>query len=169
MSLQTPTKHPSTNSLFEKITEIVGSNNVLTGTDVISRSVSWSEEDPCLALAIIRPSSTDEVSQIMRMCHEVGQHVVVHGGRTGLVGGVIAQPDDIVISLERMNQIDEVDLANRTVCVGAGATLEVVQNVATDADLHFALDLGARGTATIGGAVATNAGRLKRCSFRYDA
>jgi FAD/FMN-containing dehydrogenase len=94
----------------------------------------------------------------LKLCHAVGQTVVTHGGLTGLVGGARASADDIVLSLERMNAIEAVDTINRTLTVGAGAILHSVHDVAEEAGLLFPLDFGARGSATIGGSISTNAG-----------
>jgi FAD/FMN-containing dehydrogenase len=112
----------------------------------------------CQAKAIVRPGSTEEVSKVLKLCHAEGQTIVTHGGLTGLVGGARAFKDDIVLSLERMNGIEAVDIVNRTVTVEAGAVLQKVHEAAEDAGLLFPLDFGARGSATIGGNIATNAG-----------
>jgi FAD/FMN-containing dehydrogenase len=84
--------------------------------------------------------------------------VVTHGGLTGLVHGADTRASDLVLSLERMNAIEEVDPANRTMTVQAGVNLQSAQEEAAAAGLLFALDLGARGSCTVGGNVATNAG-----------
>jgi len=94
----------------------------------------------------------------MRLCHEHGQTVVSHGGVTGLVGGGRTGPEDIVLSLERMRGIEEVDTANRTVTVEAGCTLQTLHEAVEKSGLLFPLDLGARGSCTIGGNISTNAG-----------
>ncbi len=109
-------------------------------------------------LALLRPTTTEQVSQILKLCHEAGQSVVPHGGLTGLVEGTMSTDKDIAISLERMNQIEEIDIQSRTMTVQAGVPLQVVQEAAENAEMFFPLDLGARGTATIGGNVSTNAG-----------
>lgn len=109
-------------------------------------------------MAVVRPANTDEVSEVLKICHRNNQAIVTHGGITGLVGGAIAAPDELVLSLERMNTMEPVDTANRTVTVEAGVPLQKVQEFAADSDLLFPLDLGARGSATIGGNIATNAG-----------
>ncbi len=145
-------------SLVESIRDIVGPNGILTGDDVSGRSVSWPPTGGCQALAIVRPGNTSEVSRVLQVCHRKHQPVVTHGGVTGLVGGAISRPDDIVLSLERMNTMNPVDSVNRTITVEAGVPLQKVQEAAEDAGLLFPLDLGARGSATIGGNIATNAG-----------
>jgi FAD/FMN-containing dehydrogenase len=122
---------------------------VLTGDDVAARPAGW-RLGPSAAKAIVRPADTEEVAAVLRLCHATGQSVVTHGGRTGVSGGAITTSDDIALSLERLTAIEKVDVANRTMVVQAGVPLQVVQ--------ERAQDLGARGSATIGGMVATNAG-----------
>jgi FAD/FMN-containing dehydrogenase len=146
------------NSIIESLLEIVGPNGILTGDDVTGRSDNWPPTGGCKALAIIRPAGTAEVSEVLRLCHANGQAVVAHGGITGLVGGTRAKPGDIALSLERMNAMDPVDTVNRTVTVQAGVVLQTLQEAAQEAGLLFPLDLGARGSASIGGIIATNAG-----------
>jgi len=145
-------------ALIESIRDIVGPHGVLTGEDVTNRSDSWPPKGGCQAMAIVRPGSTEEVSEVLKLCHEQGQAVVTHGGMTGLVGGAKAGPGEIALSLERMYRIDPVDPVNRTITVQAGVVLQTVHEAAEDVGLLFPLDLGARGSATIGGAIATNAG-----------
>jgi FAD/FMN-containing dehydrogenase len=146
------------NALIESICDIVGPHGVLTGEDVSSRSDSWPPRGGCQAMAIVRPGSTEDVSEVLKLCHQQGQAVVTHGGMTGLVGGAKAGPGEIALSLERMNRIEPVDPVNRTITVQAGVALQTVHEAAEDAGLLFPLDLGARGSATIGGTIATNAG-----------
>ena len=146
------------NKLIESIEKVVSPGGVLVGKDVSDRSDTWPPMGGCQAMAIIRPVSTGEVSQVLKLCHAVGQNVVTHGGLTGLVGGAIAAKEDIVISLERMKRIDAVDAINRTLTVEAGVPLQRVHETAEEAGLLFPLDLGARGSCTIGGNISTNAG-----------
>jgi len=145
-------------NLLDQIKNIVGSNGILLGEDVTGRPDNWPPTGGCQAKAIIRPANTREVSGILKLCHAAGQSVVCHGGLTGLVGGARAGKDDIVISLERMNGMEPVDAVNRTVTVDAGIPLQKVHEAAEEADLLFPLDLGARGSCTIGGNISTNAG-----------
>ncbi len=145
-------------NLIEDIENIVGPGGVLLGADVLGRSDFWPPMGGCQAKAIVRPASTGEVAKILKLCHAAGQAVVTHGGLTGLVGGARAAQDEIVLSLERMKGIEPVDTVNRTVTVEAGVPLQLVHEAAEDAGLLFPLDLGARGSCTIGGNIATNAG-----------
>lgn len=144
--------------LYADLVAIVGEKGVLTGDDVSARPASWIRPHPCQAKMIVRPASTAEVSAVMRLCHAAGQPVVPAGGTTGLVDGANAGPDEILLSLERMNEIEELDENGCTMTVGAGTVLEAVQERAEQADLLFPVDFGARGSAQIGGVIATNAG-----------
>lgn len=146
------------NNLLRKIQIIVGPSGILLGDEVVNRSDSWPPMGGCQAKALIRPANTEEVSQVLKLCHADGQSVVTHGGLTGLVGGARAGKDDLVLSLERMRSIEAVDTINRTVTLQAGVVLQKVHEMAREAGLLFPLDLGARGSATIGGNIATNAG-----------
>lgn len=146
---------------LEALRAIVGPAHVLTGVDVSSRSVDWMTGAPCKAGAIVRPANTEQVAAVMQACHAVQQPVVTHGGLTGLVHGAEASPDELVISLERLTAIEEIDQVGGTLTVQAGAPLQRVQEAAKEVGLQFPLDLGARGSCTIGGNIATNAGGVR--------
>lgn len=137
---------------------IVGPRHVLTGEDVSQRWDGYPPTNPMRALCIVRPATTQEVSAILSYCDGRGLKVVPQGGRTGLVGGARTSEDEIALSLERMRGIAPVDTHGATIVVEAGAPLQAVQEAARHADFYYPVDLGARGSATIGGTIATNAG-----------
>ncbi|HEY5789459.1 MAG TPA: FAD-binding oxidoreductase [Gammaproteobacteria bacterium] len=143
--------------LIDELRTRFGAAAVLTGSDVSARPAGW-RGPPSEAAAIVRPANTAEVAEVLRLCHAAGLPVVTHGGRTGVVGGAVSGPGEIALSLERLTAIEEVDVANRTLTVQAGVPLQLVQERADAEGLLFPQDLGARGSATIGGMVATNAG-----------
>ena len=87
-----------------------------------------------------------------------GQKVIPHGGLTGLVQGCNVDKNGVVLSLEKMDKIEEVDPVGRTMTVQAGVPLQTLQETAENHDLMFPMDLGARGSCQIGGNVSTNAG-----------
>jgi len=120
--------------------------------------------------AVLRPRTTEDLSAMMALCHGAGQTVVPWGGLTGLVGGASCRPEDIAVSLQLMNGIEDIDLVAQTMTVKAGTPLVTVQQAADAQDLFFPLDLGARGSATIGGNIATNAGgnRVLRYGMMRD-
>lgn len=110
---------------------------------------------------VLRPRDTAGVAEAMKACAAAGQKLVVQGGRTGLCGGARALPGEVVLSLERMTRVERVEPMAATVVAEAGAPLQAVQEAADAAGLCFGVDIGARGTATIGGNVATNAGGIR--------
>ena len=144
--------------LLDNIREIVGTSGLLTGNDVSARPASWLRPEPCRARAIIRPANADEVSAVMKLCHAASQPVVPIGGNTGLVEGATAGDDEVLLSLERMNAIEQLDETGSTMTVQAGVPLHTVQERAAEAGFMFPVDFGARGSAQIGGAISTNAG-----------
>ncbi|WP_404710099.1 FAD-binding oxidoreductase [Sphingomonas sp. MMS24-J13] len=116
------------------------------------------------------PRTTEQVSQIMAICHDEGLPVVPQGGLTGMAGGGVPILPSLMLSLERMRTIEELDPVGRTLTVQAGVVLEAVQQAADAADLFFPLDLGGRGTAQVGGNASTNAGgnRVLRYGMMRD-
>ncbi len=112
------------------------------------------------ALAVARPSSTEQVAAVVRACAERGIAIVPQGGRTGLVGGGVPfeHGGELVLSLERMNRVRAVDAVNYTMTVEAGCILQTVQDKAAEGGCLFALSLAAEGSCQIGGNLSTNAG-----------
>ena len=143
---------------LERLAEIVGREALLTGNDVRSRATSWADQSPCQALALVRPASTGQVSQVLAACHAAGQPVVPMGGLTGLVKGCAAGPGEIGLLFDRLNRIENVDPIGRTMTLQAGVAVQTVQDEAEKHGLMYPVDFGARGSAQIGGSVATNAG-----------
>lgn len=122
------------------------------------RVEDWSGIGGARPRALLRPRSTEEVSRALAICSRHGLPVVTQGGLTGLVGSANALGGEVALSLERMNRIVEIDAVSGTMTVEAGAVLQSVQDAAAAAGFYFPLDLGARGSCTIGGNLATNAG-----------
>ena len=113
----------------------------------------WQGETPIL----LKPASTAETAEAVRICAAAGIAITPQGGNTGLVGGSIPQ-GEVLISMARMKQVREVDTANDSLTVEAGCILETVQTLAAENDRLFPLSLGSQGSATIGGLISTNAG-----------
>ena len=109
-------------------------------------------------LAVLRPANTQEVSRALAICNAAGIPVTTQGGRTGLVLGQLPQPGEIVLSMERMAAIESVDADSAMATVQAGVVLQALQEELDALGLVFPLDLGARGSCTIGGNISTNAG-----------
>ena len=120
----------------------------------------WLGKSHGRTVAVVRPRNTAEVSAIMRLCHQSQTPVVPQGGNTGMSGG--ATPDmsgaQVILSLNRMKRIHDVDPINNTLTADAGVVLADIQQAARAVGRYFPLSLGAEGSCTIGGNLATNAG-----------
>jgi len=145
--------------LLKALHRILGDSGLLVGADVhagyATDARGLGDVHPEV---VLRPANTDELSQIMTVCHGAAQPVVVQGGLTGLVAGARPSHGEFVVSFERMNQIEEIDAQAGTITVQAGTPLQLVQDAADAIDMVYPLDLGARGSCTIGGNLSTNAG-----------
>jgi FAD/FMN-containing dehydrogenase len=150
--------------LLADLRALVGDRGIITGERLTSR-VYDTHVGSIDAKVLVRPADTSQVSAVLRLCHSRGQPVVPHGGLTGLVHGGTAKESELILSLEALNRIESVDVAGRTMRVEAGVTLQRVQEEAERFNLMFPLDLGARGTATIGGNISTNAGGMRVVRF----
>ncbi len=112
-------------------------------------------------LAIALPATVEEVQAVMRWAHQHGVAVVPSGGRTGLSGGAVAANGELVLSLERMNRALDFNAVDRLLTVQAGMALEAVHNTAREHGLQYPVDFAARGSCSIGGNIATNAGGIR--------
>jgi FAD/FMN-containing dehydrogenase len=143
------------------IETIVGASGIVRDAERMQSYLSdWRNAYHGKAALVVRPASTLEVAAVVRLCYEHQIALVPQGGNTGLCGGSI--PDvsgtQVVLSLTRMTRIREVDPANETITVEAGVILQTVQQAAAEVGRLFPLSLGAEGSCTVGGNLATNAG-----------
>ncbi|QJC57218.1 putative FAD-linked oxidoreductase [Polaromonas vacuolata] len=147
-------------SLLQELSAICGQTHVLSEGDLTAYEQDWRKRSRGKALAVVRPSSTEQVAAIVKACAKAGVSLVAQGGNTGLVGG--STPDgsglQVVLSLQRMNAVRSLDPANLTMTVEAGCILQTLQETAEKAGFLFPLSLAAQGSCTIGGNLATNAG-----------
>lgn len=148
----------SNSEVAQALMAALGPENVLLDGDVSARGAGIWRTDHIHAQVLVRPKTTVDVATALKICHQHDQSVVTHGGLTGLVEGAITTSGDVVISLERMNVIEAVSPMERTMVVQAGVPLQTVQETASEHGLMFPLDLGARGSCTLGGNISTNAG-----------
>ncbi|RJS87798.1 FAD-binding oxidoreductase [Candidatus Bathyarchaeota archaeon] len=154
--------------MIENLKDIVGEEWVVTKREYMESYLRDETPDalrPSAAddLILVKPSSTDEVSQILKAANDMRIPVFPVGGRTGLVGGCVPTERGIILSLERMNKI-EVDRENLMAVAEAGATLGDLIKAADDADLFFPLHPGDEG-AQIGGLISTNAGGVRAVKY----
>jgi FAD/FMN-containing dehydrogenase len=162
---------PGVQQLATDLTEVVGANYVVTGPDIgehyrIDVTRKYTSQPACL----VRPATTEEVAAVVRIAASHKTSVTVVAGQTGTVGGAVPADGGIALSLERMNRIVEIDLLSMTMTVEAGCLLQIAQEAAEKAGALLPLDLGARGSAMIGGVIGTNAGgnRVLRWGMMRD-
>ncbi|TKA92673.1 FAD-binding oxidoreductase [Halopseudomonas bauzanensis] len=144
--------------LLAKLGQILGPAGIVTGTAVAERTSTYWNRKPMQARAILRPATVEQVRACLQLCQAAGQAVIPLGGNTGLAEATASSADDLMLSLERMQAIEEIDEVGRHVTVQAGVILQQLQQRVGDHGLLLPVDLGARGSCTIGGMLATNAG-----------
>lgn len=144
-------------TVIDQIVAAIGQNRVLTGADAAPYGKDWTGAYTSLPMAVLRPADTAEVAAILKIANETKTPVVPASGRTGLTGATLAQ-DALMLSVERLDTINEINPVARTATVGAGVVLSRLHDAANAHDLIFPLTLGARGSAMIGGLLSTNAG-----------
>ncbi|HSL24995.1 MAG TPA: FAD-binding oxidoreductase [Acidimicrobiia bacterium] len=143
------------------LSEVVGAGHVLTDLQVIAGYVTdWTGRWQGTTTAVVRPGSPAEVAGVVKVCREAGIPLVPQGGNTGLVGGSVPHHGEVVLSLRRLDELGPVDYRSRQVTAGAGTTIGALQDHAARAGLAYGVDLASRGSATVGGTIATNAGGL---------
>ena len=121
----------------------------------------WTRRWTPAPLAIALPATVEEVQAVVRWAYAHGVAVVPSGGRTGLSGGAVAANGELVLSLERINRALAFNAVDRLLTVQAGMALEAVHNTAREHGLQYPVDFAARGSCSIGGNIATNAGGIR--------
>jgi FAD/FMN-containing dehydrogenase len=148
-----------TPSIQSELAGIVGGPHVLTGEATAGFAVDWTGRFQGQAAAVVRPADTEQVAAVLACCTRAGLAVVTQGGNTGLVGGGVPLHGEVVLSLARLTELSPVDLDARQVTASAGVTLARVG--AAHPDLDLGILIASRDSATVGGAIATNAGGLR--------
>ena len=141
---------------------IVGTAHVVVEPEVMaSYGIDWTGRFRGHPSAVVRPGDRAEVAAVVAVCREAGAALVPQGGNTGLVGGGVPLAGEVVLSLRRLAGVVDVDPLGGQLTAGAGTTIADVQAVAASAGWSYGVDLASRGSATIGGTIATNAGGLQ--------
>ncbi|MEO7073657.1 MAG: FAD-binding oxidoreductase, partial [Rhodanobacter sp.] len=121
----------------------------------------WTRRWTPAPLAVALPADVEQVQAIVRWANANDVAIVPSGGRTGLSGGAVAAHGELVLSMQRMNRVLAFDAVDRTLAVQSGITLQAVHDAAAEHALAYPVDLAARGSCTIGGNIATNAGGIR--------
>jgi FAD/FMN-containing dehydrogenase len=151
-----------TDTRLQRLLDAVPALRVLTApADLEHYGRDWTRRWTPAPLAVALPASIEEVQAVVRWANAEHVALVPSGGRTGLSGGAIAANGELVLSLERMNRVLGFDAIDRTLTVQAGTVLEAVHNAAREHGLVYPVDYAARGSCSIGGNIATNAGGIR--------
>jgi FAD/FMN-containing dehydrogenase len=146
-------------TLLKSLTGVVGPAHVLTGDSAAGFAVDWTGRFQGQTPAVVRPADTEQVADVLKLCADAAVAVVPQGGNTGLVGGGVPLHGEVLLSLARLRGLDPVDEEASQVTAGAGVTLATVGDAHPDYDLG--IQIASRESATVGGAIATNAGGVK--------
>ncbi|HWU77222.1 MAG TPA: FAD-binding oxidoreductase [Rhodanobacter sp.] len=147
--------------LAELIALLPGLRLLTEPSDLEHYGRDWTRRWVPSPLAIAQPASVEEVQAIMRWANRHGVAIVPSGGRTGLSGGAVAANGELVLSLERMNRVLDFNAVDRTLTVQPGMALQQVHDAAREHGLIYPVDFAARGSCSIGGNIATNAGGIR--------
>tara|TARA_B100001057_G_scaffold355829_1_gene357849 strand:+ start:226 stop:1662 length:1437 start_codon:yes stop_codon:yes gene_type:complete len=151
------------NNFLNRIRSQIGSSIIVTDKEIMAPYlIDWRGNFRGHAKALLFPTDAKMISAIMQIADEQNQVIVPQGGNTGLVGGGIPNQsgDNVILSLQKMNSIIEFSRENRTITVQAGCILQHIHETVEKEELYFPLSLAAKGSCTIGGNLATNAGGL---------
>jgi FAD/FMN-containing dehydrogenase len=150
------------NATQDQLRQIVGPERVLIDPDSLQHyGCDWTRVYTPDPVAVVLPGSITEVQDIVRLAVRDKLALVPSGGRTGLSAGAVACRGELVLALDRLNNIDEFNPVDRTVRCGAGVITEQLQHYAEERDLFYPVDFASAGSSQIGGNISTNAGGIK--------
>lgn len=153
----------------EKLRDIAGGDWVITKREqmesyLVDETALAVRPKPTDNVVVVKPANSEEISEILKLANTEKTPVFIRGGGTGLSGGAVPTVDGIVLSMERLDKIEEVDKDNLMIVVEAGVTLESMLKAVEDADLFFPPHPGDEG-AQVGGLVACNAGGTRAVKY----
>ena len=152
-----------TAEVLARLKEILGPSGFSDDPDELAPLLTeWRNRFVGKTPLLLKPASTAEVADIVRICAEAEVGIVPQGGNTGLVGGQIprAEGSDVLVTLGRLNRIRHIDATDNTMIVEAGCTLGAAQQAAAGVERLLPLSLAAEGTSQVGGNLSTNAGGI---------
>ena len=151
-------------TLIAQLQQCLGADQVLTSPEAqASYLKDWRGRYQGRAQAVVLPTTTQAVADVVRFCMSAGVPIVPQGGNTGLCGGATpdASGEAVVVAMTQLNRIRSIDATNFSITAEAGVTLDQLKAAAESVDRLYPLTLGAGHLTTLGGTLATNAGGLQ--------
>ncbi|XP_025408574.1 D-2-hydroxyglutarate dehydrogenase, mitochondrial-like isoform X2 [Sipha flava] len=145
--------------------KLLGDNNFITGEEVKAYNEDWLKTVCGSSKYVLKPKTTEQVSEILKYCYKHNIAVSIQGGNTGLVGGSVPVFDEVILSTSAMNKIISFNKLSGVLVCEAGCVLENLMNYVQNKGFIMPFDLGAKGTCQIGGNLATNAGGLRLIKY----
>ena len=159
---------PAQRQLIDTLQARFGERVALTDpADIAPWLTDWRGRWTGASPAVLQPGSTEEVAAAVRLARELGVPLVPQGGNTSMVGGATpsAEGTSLILSLRRMNHLRGIDVQGRTCVAEAGVILQSLHEAVAAEGMRFPLTLGAKGSATVGGLISTNAGGTQVLRF----
>ncbi len=156
-----PDRQPFPPDFLDSVRAIVGDRGLLTEPSSVAPYLEdWRRLYKGRSQAVIRPSTTEELAAVVRLCAQSRTPIVPQGGNTSMVGGAVPNEDgsEVVISTSRLLRIRDLDEVDMTLTIEAGVTLKAAQMVAAERGCLLPLSISSEGSAQIGGVLAVNAG-----------
>lgn len=150
--------------IIADLTQLLGPERVLKGSALQERHSLYCA-NAYAGFVLVTPENSVQIAEIMRIAQTYSRPVVLHGGGTGLVDGTASRPGDVIVSTERLTRVERIDPAQGIASVEAGVTLAELDRALADYGLMVPVDIAARGSCTLGGMAATNAGGAR--ALRY--
>jgi FAD/FMN-containing dehydrogenase len=164
MTTSTPRAKPVPPEVIARLKSAAGPAGYLEDpNDIAPYCQSWRDDWIGSVPLVLRPGTTEEVAEIVRVCATANVAIIPQGGNTGLTGAAQPHADlsEVILSTSRMHRIRAIDTMNDTITVDAGVVLKQIQIAAEQVDRFFPLSLGAEGSCQIGGNISTNAGGIQ--------
>lgn len=158
----TPNKQRYQDKLVKRIAGVFSAEHIkLSEDDLEYWGRDWTRSFKVDPLAIVFPTTTEQVVELVRIANAEGYRLVPSGGRTGLSGGCVASNNEVVVSFDRMNRILGFNSVDRLVHCQAGVVTAQLQQFAAEHGLFYPVDFASSGSSQIGGNIATNAGGIR--------
>lgn len=153
-------------SFFQNLRFIVGEENVLIEKESLyNYSKDYSSGKLAYPLCVVKPSSAEQISETIELCNKATINIVVRAGGSGVSGGALANDNDVIISLEKLNKIEEINAIDRTVILESGVNTKYLQQEVLKKGLCFPQNISSSSMSCIGGNVAVSSGSPK--SLKY--